>query len=353
MTHRLVPFLTLGRVKFLCYSPLLYGLGAAIATMRGAPFAPGVFVFGQVLVWVTHLMTHYYNEYYDLDTDTLNRQPSPWTGGSRVLPRGELPPASALAAGRVSLALAGGMSLLMPSRETQLICWLAIILSWGYSAPPLRLSRRGLGEWTTTVVLNILTPLLGFMLQHGQMIAGRTRLLLVVLLPLAIIEYIRMMVMNMPDREADSAVGKRTLIVKIGMPWSVRLYAAGMAGAYGVALVSYIVGMLPGAFFWPFLLSVPLAVASTAGVLGRWRDPQAFFRVPYWASTHNGIAAWAMLVGAVLLQSRGWFWQPIAHIKVFAVYLYPAVVGYLGYLRPALAGWQASRGSGRAIADRP
>jgi hypothetical protein len=94
---------------------------------------------------------------------------------------------------------------------------------------------------------------------------------------------------------------------------------------------------LPGALFWPFLLSVPFAVVSTVGVLTRWRDPQAFFRVPYWASTHNGVAAWGMLVGAILLQSRGWFWDPTAHLQVFAVYLYPAVVLYLGYLRPALA----------------
>ena len=42
------------------------------------------------------LMTHYANDYFDLEADRANRTPTRWSGGSRVLPAGVLPPRVAL-----------------------------------------------------------------------------------------------------------------------------------------------------------------------------------------------------------------------------------------------------------------
>ena len=44
------------------------------------------------------LMTHYANDYFDLEADRANQTPTTWSGGSRVLPAGELSPRVALIA---------------------------------------------------------------------------------------------------------------------------------------------------------------------------------------------------------------------------------------------------------------
>jgi 1,4-dihydroxy-2-naphthoate octaprenyltransferase len=337
--------LTLGRIKFLSYSPILYGIGATIATFQGEKFNLSYFLLGQITVWITHMMTHFYNEYYDLDTDKINEHPSPWTGGSRILPKGILSPQTSMRLAVFTTIVSFGLSLLMPSFETRLICWVSLILSWGYSAPPLALCRRGLGELITTIVLNVLTPLLGFLLQNGNLYPGRTRVLFLVLLPLAIIEYVRMMVMNMPDRDCDSAVGKNTLIVKIGMNRAVQIHAMGMLVAYLSLAFIYQYSDVPLVVVLLILSTAPLGFLTTLWVYKHWQDRQKFFTVPFLASTHNALAALAALIGFLLCHPSGYLLHPETHLKAFSVYLYLAVFLYFRWAsgrrnEQELVGWE-------------
>jgi len=87
----------------------------------------------------------------------------------------------------------------------------------------------GLGELIVTLVLNTLVPLLGYCLQAGGLTANT---LLLVLIPLGIIEYIRMMVMNMADWRSDATTWKKTLVVRIGIENAVRIHGVGMVVAY-------------------------------------------------------------------------------------------------------------------------
>lgn len=325
---KFISTLTLGRIKFLSYSPILYGLGATIATFHGEKFNLYYFILGQITVWIVHMMTHFYNEYYDLDSDTLNEYPSPWTGGSRILPKGILSPQTSMRLAVLTTILSIGLSLLMPSFETRFICWVSLILSWGYSAPPLAFCRRGLGELITTIVLNVLTPLLGFLLQNGNLYSGRTRVFLMVLFPLAIIEYLRMMVMNMPDRDCDSAVGKNTLIVKTGMNKAVQIHAVGMLMAYLSLAFIYQYSDVPLVVILLILSTAPLGFLTSLWVYKYWQDRQKFFTVPFWASTHNALAALLALVGFILCYPSGYLLQPETHLKAFSVYLYLVVFLY-------------------------
>ena len=70
------------------------------------------------------------------------------------------------------------------TRDAPLFLPLALLiftLSWAYSAPPMRLLARGLGELTTALVVTLLTPLLGFYLQSKALrVLPRAGLLAVV-----------------------------------------------------------------------------------------------------------------------------------------------------------------------------
>jgi 1,4-dihydroxy-2-naphthoate polyprenyltransferase len=326
--HKPKSTLALGRIKFLSYSPILYGLGATAATFRGEEFNFFYFALGQLTVWVVHMMTHFYNEYYDLDSDRINKHPSPWTGGSRILPRGILSPKDSLNLAVITTVISFVLSFLMPSPSAIAICWLAILLSWGYSAPPLAFCRRGLGEFITTVVLNILTPVLGFMLQDGFVYPGRTRVLLFILFPLALIEYVRMMVMNMPDRDCDAAVGKDTLIVKIGMDKAIQIHTLGMMIAYLSLPFIYFYSDIPIPVVLFLAATAPLGFLTTWWVHKRWQNHSEFFIVPFWASTHNALAALSAFTGFLVVHPVQHLLQVETHLKIFSIYLYVIVFLY-------------------------
>lgn len=273
----------LGRLKFLQYSPILYNLGAVIALLEGASFQFSTWALGLAFVWVVHAGTHYCNEYYDLPADRLNRNPSPWTGGSRVLVNGELDAKISIRTARVTFAFAAALALALPSCCCKTLAALIIVLSWGYSAPPLRLAWRGLGESTVVVVLNLAVPLLGCALLLGTVPLR----LWTVLLPLVPIAFTRMLVMNMADVESDRAAGKRTLVVILGMARSTAVHRIGLAAAYFMLPVAVTLGLPFDAALCLLIGSGPLALWITRRV-AHWQTWT--FDLPLVASIHNALA---------------------------------------------------------------
>ena len=216
MKSRLKDMFLLGRPKHLMYSNVLYtvGVAAAYKTNPATPFNLWSFIWVCLLVHAIHAITHYFNEYYDFEADCANKNPSPWTGGSRVLVEGKVKP-------RVSLLIARLITIIVllnailyygitGNIPVTITIVLGVIFGHGYSAWPLRTSRRGLGEATVCLVLNILSPLVGYQ-THDPSSPFGNRLLWPLLIPLLPIQYVRMMVMNMADLEPDKITGKYSL----------------------------------------------------------------------------------------------------------------------------------------------
>lgn len=250
MNSPVIAFIRLGRPHFLLGGFLLYGLGAAVAVRGGAIFSFGIYALGQAAITTLQLMTHYANDYFDLAADRANTTPTQWSGGSRVLPSGSLSPRIALkAAGilaAVGLLLVGAIGTRGgtggPVAAAMLV--LAGALAWAYSAPPLALHSRGLGELTTAVVVTGLTPLVGFTLQAGSLSDGnpldafpgvpaRILPLLLAILPLAGLQFAMLLTIEFPDAAGDAAVGKRTLVVRLGAPLAAALCRAVLVAVYG------------------------------------------------------------------------------------------------------------------------
>lgn len=270
----------LGRPIFLLGGFALYGLGALAAARRGHAFDLGTFALGQLAVSSIQLMTHYANDYFDYEADKANETPTRWSGGSRVLVNGELPRRAALQAALAVGAVAplAGLLLLLrhPGHVEAVVLMAAMqVLAWSYSAPPLRLHSRGLGEPTTALVVPLLTPLTGFVLQAGRV--EQHPLLLAA--PLALLQVAMLVTIELPDHAGDRVVGKRSWAVVLGPGRAARLVQATIVSAF-VLLAA----------------SLQLGVPSRAGLLWIALLPLGFwlcFRLE--RRDHEQSAAWESL----------------------------------------------------------
>ena len=251
---RIGAFLKLGRPHFLIGGVLLFALGSTLAATQGVSIDWSRYAWGQLVITGAQWMTHYSNDYFDLEADRANATPTRWSGGSRVLVSGTVAPRAALVAALL-LAAASFIAAVQLSFEPGSprfvlpLALLIIALSWCYSAPPLRLLSRGLGEATTALVVTLLTPLLGFYTQRGTL----TGVLLSACFPLVCLQFSMLLTIELPDAAGDAAHGKQTLVVRHGAAWAARLSA-------GILLAAF--GALP----LLFLLGLPLRVAALAAL---------------------------------------------------------------------------------------
>ena len=110
-------FFCLGRPLFLFGGLALHGLGALAAVWAGATLNVPLLILGQVAVTSIQLMTHYSNDYYDLQADKANLTPTSWSGGSRILPNNLIDPQLALRMAVACGAIALATSRASPSRN--------------------------------------------------------------------------------------------------------------------------------------------------------------------------------------------------------------------------------------------
>jgi 1,4-dihydroxy-2-naphthoate polyprenyltransferase len=301
---KVIAFLRLGRLHFLAGGFILNALGTTMALYNGAPFSPRAWLWGQVAITATQLMTHYSNDYFDLAADRANRTPTPWSGGSRVLPDGKLPPQLALltALSLMLIALVALAVLMFDVGTGPLIAPLIVsglFLSWAYSASPFKLHSRGLGEAATAVIVPGLTPLVGYSLQAGRLDA----LPILAVFPLCCLQFAMLLIIEFPDAEGDAAVGKNTLVVRLGGERAARLHRWAVLVGYGSLPILVVLG-LPPVVALAVLVASPLAVRQLWGMAsGAWARPPEWNRMSFIAvglligTSGLELLAFALLVG--------------------------------------------------------
>ncbi len=275
---RVLSFIRLGRPLFLAGGFVMNGLGVAGALYGGVSLSLPALLWGQVAITATQVMTHYSNDYFDLAADRANRTPTAWSGGSRVLAEEDLPARIALTAALIFSLIAMGADLtlafvLRSGRWSLPLLLLALGLAWGYSAPPLRLHARGLGQLTGVVVVSVLTPLTGFYLQAGRSASSSSPAqLLLALFPLCCLQFAMLLAVDIPDIAGDAAAGKRTLAVRLGVPRTVRLYLSATLLAYASLPLLVMAGLPPLVAGAP-CLTLPLAAWQVLRTLrGDWNE---------------------------------------------------------------------------------
>ncbi|KAB2858218.1 MAG: prenyltransferase [Anaerolineae bacterium] len=299
--RQIIAFIRLGRFIFLTGGFILYGLGGAIAYSIGTSIHWHIYLWGQAIVTLTQLMTHYSNDYFDFEADKANLTPTRWSGGSRVLPSGGLQPAVSLYAALILLASGLFLSFALTAIEkpgpfTLPILLTASGLSWAYSSPPFRLHSHGLGEIAAVIILAFLAPLLGFYLQVGEI----QKIAVLPLPTLAFLQLNMLLSVHLPDVEGDVLVHKHTLIVLLGRQSARVLYTAALvmahiwlfiAGGLGLPIEVQIAGSLP----------LPVALWQLWRI---WRG--AWFEQKHWENI--AFISIGLLMSTAFLQLLAFVW---------------------------------------------
>ncbi len=224
----------------------LAGCLLGFATALEVAFSWPLALLTLVLAVAAHAGINVFNDYYDHlnGTDAVNvDRLFPFTGGSRFIQNGVMSPRQMLAYALVlfGAVIAGGLWLIAVRGVALFWIGLAgLLIGWAYSAPPLKLNSRGLGE--ICVAAGFLFIVVGAdFVQRGAV--SITPWLLG--LPYALLVTNILYVNQFPDRAADLQAGKRHWVARLEPGVAARGYW--LILALSVAILAWLVadGRLP------------------------------------------------------------------------------------------------------------
>lgn len=237
-------------------------VGVAVAAHDGVPVSPLLATVTMFFALVAQGGANVLNDYYDAQngTDAANvDRVFPFTGGSRIIQNGVM---TAAEAGRFGFALMAavvlaGLWLTSVSGAGLIAVGLAgLVIAWAYSAPPLHLVARGLGEAAITAAW-LLVVIGADYVQRGAFDFAPVAAGLGFALLVANVLFIN----QFPDIRADAVAGKRTVVVRLGPAAARHGYLLIALLAYGWVAAMTVSGDLPAA---ALLSLLPAAVSFKA-----------------------------------------------------------------------------------------
>jgi 1,4-dihydroxy-2-naphthoate octaprenyltransferase len=267
-------FLRTTRLPFLSATGIPVLLGIAVGARHGI-FNPSLALLTLIGAACAHLAINVSNDIFDTlsGADEANTNPTPFSGGSRVLIYDlmTLRQLITLAATLLAATVAIGMFLVWATGSaTLLVIGVAgIALGLAYTAPPVKLVYRGLGEITVAIGFGPIMLLGAYVVQTGRLSVEAV----VASVPVAILVALILYVNEIPDRVGDAAAGKRTLPVRLAPSVVIGIYLVAAVLAFAVVVGGVAAGILPAATL-AALLGAPL-------VWQVYRGLQRFYAQPY------------------------------------------------------------------------
>jgi 1,4-dihydroxy-2-naphthoate octaprenyltransferase len=283
------------RAPFLTGTIVPIVLGTVIAWTRNSLFNPVYFVIALMGGIFVHLGANVVNDYYDYKSgnDQLNKEfVRPFTGGSRSIPLGLLTPKEVLSGAIVLFALATAVGIFFTLVVGSFMIVLAafgLFSAFFYTGRPLSLADKGLGELFVGVNFGLLMTLGAFYVQTGALAVEP----LVAAVPVGLLIIAILYINAFQDYTSDKAVGKRTLIVRLGRQKAADGYALLMGGTYAAILVAALLNITP-VYTLLALLTLPLAVKSV-------RHARQFHSSPFQLVPSNALTIVCHLFTGILL----------------------------------------------------
>jgi 1,4-dihydroxy-2-naphthoate octaprenyltransferase len=277
-----LPFLVLRttRLPFLSATIVPVVLGIVIAASHGFfdLLTAVLTVIGACLV---QLAINVSNDVFDTaqGADDANVTPTKFSGGSRVIQYGlvSFRGMATLAAGLFAAGALVGLLLLALAGSPALLAIgvIGLIVGLGYTAPPLKLVYRGLGEVAVAIGFGPLMLLGAYVVQSGGTLAWEP---FVASIPVALLVALILYVNEIPDRRGDAHAGKRTLPVRFGRRAVVAGYRIAVIAAYASIVAGVLSGTLPVTALIA-LLTIPLALRVSHGLEPNYDNPYGLMAI--------------------------------------------------------------------------
>jgi 1,4-dihydroxy-2-naphthoate octaprenyltransferase len=204
------------RVHIVAGGVLAFSIGALLAIVGGGSFDLARVVLGYVVMLLGDLSAHYSNDYFDVEVDKHIEQKKFFAGSAILVNHPNLR----------SLSKSISISLLVCSNILAVVIFLflgapieifivilgASLVGWFYSAPPLRLISRGVGEVAVACITGFAIPGLGYLAVRGQF----DPLFVYFAVPFVMYGFMLSLSLEAPDAEIDRKGGKRNLVVRKG-----------------------------------------------------------------------------------------------------------------------------------------
>ena len=268
------------RLPFLTATIVPVVLGIAIAARQGSfdLLTAVLTVIGAAFV---QLGLNVANDVFDSaqGADDANVTPTQFSGGSRVIQYGLVSFRQMAGLATVFYVAAGVIGLvLLALRGSPALLAIGVvgfIVSIGYTAPPLKLVYRGLGEIAVALGFGPLMLLGAYVVQTRGGLSWEP---VVASLPIALLVALILYVNEIPDRRGDARVGKRTLPVRLPKGTVINGYRAAAIAAYAILVGGVLVGLLPIPALLA-LLTIPLAMQVSRGLDPNYDNPYALMAV--------------------------------------------------------------------------
>jgi 1,4-dihydroxy-2-naphthoate octaprenyltransferase len=275
MRGRLKLWLLELRAPFFTASVTPVVLGAVIAWQRTGSFHGGYFLLTFLGGVLLHAGTNVANDYFDHlnRTDEINLEfVSPFTGGSRMIQEGLLSPREVLTEAFICFALGSLVGLYLAWARGPAVLLLGLIglfSGFFYTAPPIYLAKWGIGEFFVGLNFGFLMTLGSYYVQ-SRSLAWEP---LVAATPMACLIAAVLWINEFQDAPADRAVGKDTLVARLGRRRAVSGYISLLAATY-LSITLAVALRVISPFTLLALLTLPLAWKAIGVARLHYDDPQ-------------------------------------------------------------------------------
>jgi len=255
------------RPAFLLLTPITFSVGLAIAFTEGH-FYPVRALLGLIGTVLAHASVNMLNDYFDhksgLDYTTKR---TPFSGGSGFIPSGALKPKQVLYVAFTLLSIGSLIGMYFVATLGWMLLPIVVAAAATiYLYTPV-LSKIYLGEILTGMNFGPLMALGGYFIMTGKysvtsVAAGAVPGILV-----GVLLYLN----EFPDLEPDRGVGRRNIVMVLGLKNAAKGYGVLVASTYVSVIVSVYLGVLPVTTLVTFL-TLPIAVKAVRGVLANYND---------------------------------------------------------------------------------
>lgn len=238
-------FVVLSRLPFLSPGIAALVTGMALGVLADYEVDLAFLAISVIGIALIMLATYYFNEYYDYEGDVINRTFIKFSGGSRAIPDNMVPRTHARVAGYgvvaslVVIAIVYGLfyfekyPLLLPLALFGAFCGIF------YSHPPFQWAYKGIGEIMIGGCYGVLALVSGYYIASNVLDLSMA----LIALPASMTIFGVIVANEFPDHDADKAVDKLNLVVRLGLPGAARMFAGVMLLVYPVMLLSIAVGV--------------------------------------------------------------------------------------------------------------